>query len=669
MTSLRRRHRLYDIGAAGALVTALVLGGLVPSAQADGTESEPVETSIMTVDEAEGTAEPDDETAPDAVTELSPFSAPDPIPTRFIDVPEGHGFYREIDWMRSSGISTGWTTPAGAEYRPRAHLTREAAAVFFFRTAGETDYTPPTTSPFIDVPTTHVFYREIAWMWDSGLSRGWATPRGAEYRPGAVLLREAMAAFLYRRANPEGYRPSASSPFLDVPTSHTFYREIKWMADTGLTTGACTPRGREYLALDRLTREQMAAFLYRSEQGIQTSLRDCPIRFIDVPTGRGFAREIDWMLTSGISTGWLTAAGWEYRPRAHLTREAAAAFFFRAAGVTDYTPPARSPFVDVPTTHVFYREIAWMWDSGLSKGWATPRGAEYRPGAVLLREAMAAFLYRRANPEGYRPSASSPFLDVPTSHTFYREIKWMADTGLTTGACTPRGREYLALDRLTREQMAAFLYRSEHGSSAPLLSCPAPNLTSPGSITVVVNKKRPLSPIRWAPGDLVMPAGIPNVNGQPVRTEVARALERMHRAMRAEIGRGFNILSGFRSYETQERLFNSYAARDGVAAAERYSARPGHSEHQTGLAVDLDDGSGCGISECFGRTPVGRWLRDNAHRFGFILRYDSGQEHVVGYLYEPWHFRYVGTAVAQDMRSRGFVNLENYFRLPAAPRY
>ena len=110
-------------------------------------------------------------------------------------------------------------------------------------------------------------------------------------------------------------------------------------------------------------------------------------------------------------------------------------------------------------------------------------------------------------------------------------------------------------------------------------------------------------------------------------------------------------------------------ARDGIAAAETYSARPGHSEHQTGLAADLDDGSGCAFMACFGQTATGLWLRENAYRYGFILRYDDGQQPVVGYIYEPWHFRYVGVEVAAGMREAGIRNLEEYFGLPAAPSY
>ena len=199
---------------------------------------------------------------------------------------------------------------------------------------------------------------------------------------------------------------------------------------------------------------------------------------------------------------------------------------------------------------------------------------------------------------------------------------------------------------------------------------PAPDvdIDSPDSITVVVNKQRPLAPVDWAPEDLVMPEGIPNTNGQPLRAEAAAALQEMYAGASAA-GLPFTITSAYRPYDMQVGLFDDYAARDGVEAAETYSARPGHSEHQTGLAADLDDGGGCAFMSCFGETPTGQWLRDHAHEYGFILRYHDGEEPIVGYIYEPWHFRYVGTDVAQGMHDAGELNLETYLGLDPAPGY
>jgi len=192
-------------------------------------------------------------------------------------------------------------------------------------------------------------------------------------------------------------------------------------------------------------------------------------------------------------------------------------------------------------------------------------------------------------------------------------------------------------------------------------------ISDPSSITVVINKQRPFDPIDWAPDDLVAP-NIPNRKGQPLRAEAARAIEKMYAAAKAD-GAPFVIGSAYRSYSLQVATFNGFVARDGVAAAETYSARPGHSEHQTGLVADIDDNGGCYLEACFGETAAGKWVASNGHRYGFIVRYQPDQQETSGYIYEPWHLRYVGVTVATEMHDQGILNLEDYFDLPKAPTY
>ncbi len=192
-------------------------------------------------------------------------------------------------------------------------------------------------------------------------------------------------------------------------------------------------------------------------------------------------------------------------------------------------------------------------------------------------------------------------------------------------------------------------------------------ITDPASITAVVNKRRGL-PGDYVPPDLVIPAGVPNNNGQPVRQVMVADLQAMQAAMAAE-GIALRIGSAYRSYDDQRIIYNRYVAKDGVAGADTYSARPGNSEHQTGLAVDLDDGTGCNLSECFKDAPGGRWLAANSWKYGFILRYGDGWTPIVGYKFEPWHYRYVGVDVAKDMHDKGIKTLEEYYGLPAAPDY
>lgn len=123
---------------------------------------------------------------------------------------------------------------------------------------------------------------------------------------------------------------------------------------------------------------------------------------------------------------------------------------------------------------------------------------------------------------------------------------------------------------------------------------------------------------------------------------------------------GINIWcqSGFRSFATQERLYNNYVARDGKEAADIYSARPGHSEHQTGLACDINDV----INSSFNNSAEAKWATKNAYKYGLILRYPEGKSDETGYKYESWHFRYVGVDLATKLYNNGdWITLEDYF--------
>lgn len=132
------------------------------------------------------------------------------------------------------------------------------------------------------------------------------------------------------------------------------------------------------------------------------------------------------------------------------------------------------------------------------------------------------------------------------------------------------------------------------------------------------------------------------------------AFKKMQSAAAAE-GLNIYISSGFRSYEYQSGLYERYANRDGYAAADRYSARPGHSEHQTGLAFDLNT-----IDDSFADTREGKWVAENCHKYGFIIRYPKGKEDITGYMYESWHIRYLGVDMATKVYESG-KTLEEYF--------
>lgn len=139
-------------------------------------------------------------------------------------------------------------------------------------------------------------------------------------------------------------------------------------------------------------------------------------------------------------------------------------------------------------------------------------------------------------------------------------------------------------------------------------------------------------------------------------SEFNSAFDEMKNAAASD-GLNIYVVSGFRSYNTQNNLYNNYVNRDGRDAADTYSARPGHSEHQTGLAADINM-----VDDEFEYTPEGKWLNDNAYKYGFILRYPKGKTNETGYIYESWHFRYVGVPLATKLYNGGnWISLENYF--------
>ncbi len=158
---------------------------------------------------------------------------------------------------------------------------------------------------------------------------------------------------------------------------------------------------------------------------------------------------------------------------------------------------------------------------------------------------------------------------------------------------------------------------------------------------VIVNKTFPLPP-EFGPGALDPAA--------------AAAFEQMRQAAAAD-GVPLWIVSGYRSHAHQGDNYAERVAQAGVEQADRGMARAGHSEHQTGLAIDVND-----LTTAFGQTPAGQWVATNAHRFGFVVRYPDGKEAVTGFKYEPWHLRYLDVDLATTLFTSG-LTIEEYFGL------
>ncbi|WP_243290762.1 M15 family metallopeptidase [Bacillus sp. FJAT-47783] len=189
-------------------------------------------------------------------------------------------------------------------------------------------------------------------------------------------------------------------------------------------------------------------------------------------------------------------------------------------------------------------------------------------------------------------------------------------------------------------------------------------IQNPDNILVLVNKEYSL-PSNYTPEDLTMPNvpfsfGDLDIPKRYMRKEAAEALEGMFETAKEE-GIILYGVSAFRPYEYQVSLFNNEVEQKGEEHAIQAVAQPGQSEHQTGLTIDVSSESvGYQITEQFGETKEGIWLKEHAHEFGFIIRYPKGKEDITLYQYEPWHIRYVGEKVAKVLFEND-LTLEEYF--------
>lgn len=188
-------------------------------------------------------------------------------------------------------------------------------------------------------------------------------------------------------------------------------------------------------------------------------------------------------------------------------------------------------------------------------------------------------------------------------------------------------------------------------------------VSNPDSMLVLVNKNYALSE-DYEPSDLVLPNVLSTDYNQNqniyLRKEAAMYLEQLFYAAQNEAGLTLLARSGYRSYQTQISLYDRYVSQNGTEKADTFSARAGHSEHQTGLAMDVTaDSVNRQLVTDFGLTPEGIWLKENAHRFGYIIRYLEGREDETGYQYEPWHIRYVGVEAATEIYENNWI-LEQY---------
>ncbi|WP_252313014.1 D-alanyl-D-alanine carboxypeptidase family protein [Sinobaca sp. H24] len=188
---------------------------------------------------------------------------------------------------------------------------------------------------------------------------------------------------------------------------------------------------------------------------------------------------------------------------------------------------------------------------------------------------------------------------------------------------------------------------------------------NPDAVDALVNREYHL-PSDYEPEDLIqadIQYASPGDNQKNlIRETAAEPLEQLFTDAESA-GHELYAVSGYRSYDRQDVIFTQNAERDGEEQANTYSAKPGESEHQSGLAMDVSSESiGNQLSTEFGETPEGQWVAENAHTYGFVVRYPEDKTDITGYQYEPWHLRYVGTELSEELYKEE-LTLEEYYGL------
>jgi D-alanyl-D-alanine carboxypeptidase len=379
--------------------------------------------------------------------------------------------------------------------------------------------------------------------------------------------------------------------------------------------------------------------------------------------GNPFEADIEWLVGQGITRG---CGGGLYCPKEPVTREQMASFLVRMFG---YPATATDYFSDDGASP-HHADINALAATGVTNGCG---GSAFCPSAVVTREQMASFLSRA----GALPVASADYFLDDGRSGHQADINRLAAAGVTNGCGGIY--EYCPTGVVTREQMAAFLHRL--GTGGGVVAVPPPGGAPPTcTYTDVLTARRSygdwattlldtiyMLPADYHPGDLV-DTGAAGLNaGYAVRSHVVADLAAMAAAARA-VGAPLRLVSGFRSYATQQATFDYWVSVGGYEAALATSARAGHSEHQLGTTVDVTSLVGPAPWDYadWGATAAGAWMRDNAWRYGFVMSYPAGRQAVTCYAYEPWHFRYIGRELAAKVHASGLTLREWIWRVHAS---
>lgn len=380
--------------------------------------------------------------------------------------------------------------------------------------------------------------------------------------------------------------------------------------------------------------------------------------FTDIGSS-AFRVQIEWLAASGITYG---CGDGRFCPDGLVTRAQMATLLARAL---DLKPSTSDYFTD-DDGGAHEPNINRIAAAGITVG-CSP--TQYCPNGLVTRAQMATLLARAAR----LPAATGDFFLDDERSAHEAAINRVAAAGISGGCGYHR---FCPDGQVTRGQLAAFLYRLDHPTPTP------PRLPDVGPLPIcryddVLTARRTTGhwdsslldtiyrlPSSYVPGDLVDTSKAGVNAGYSIRRLALADFADLVAAARAA-GKPIRVVSAYRSYSTQQATFASWVARDGLDAALRGSARPGHSEHQLGTTVDVTHAGGAGPWDYrdWATHPTGAWMRDNAWRFGFVMSYPKNAIDVTCYQYEPWHYRYVGREVAREVRLSGLTLREWIWRI------
>jgi LAS superfamily LD-carboxypeptidase LdcB len=367
-------------------------------------------------------------------------------------------------------------------------------------------------------------------------------------------------------------------------------------------------------------------------------------------------------------------------PNAELKRSEMVTILIGALKIDTTHLPETPTFRDVPETHWAYKYVEAAYEKGLIKGISPDVfGVDQK----ITREQAAAIITRSLGLHDESLDGKQRYVNIARLADKYRISEWARDYVefiMASNLMYGTGNKMFEPQRYIERQQAAVLVDRYMMNMEGVLMMASDiknsgenyysynneifqNPYNPASIMVLVNKKHSL-PSNYVPQNLVVPKVKFSFSGydarKQMRLEAAGALEGLFQKA-AQDRINLYAISGYRSYSYQKWLFDCNVIKYGSwELANRVSAVPGQSEHQTGLAMDISSPSvGLSLTQAFGDTKEGIWLKANAAEFGFIVRYPRGKEYITGYSYEPWHIRYVGSETAKDIMSQN-ITFEEY---------